>query len=367
MTYFTYDLPGLTPAAMSSAIALKFGPYNPSSGIESRFETYAIYATAENNATAHENFYWYGRAGATYEIVSSSFFDPFLLEIFDNAGKVIAIDDGTVGYGYDHAIFVAPYTGIYYANASWDQGSASLNKAVAIGVWQDVDTIKRLIVNGSEASDRINGALADENFYGFAGNDVVSGGGGSDYFDGGDGLDTMIYADKRSDVIVSKIGENRLTVTNKYIDEGVDTLLNVERVQLVDSALAFDLTGNAGQAFRLYQAAFDRAPDKSGLGYWISQMDHGATLTNVASFFIESTEFRQLYGASPTSSEFVNHLYANILHRVPDPAGAAYWANVLETHAATTANVLASFSESSENQAQVIGTIQNGIEFTPWQ
>jgi hypothetical protein len=35
-------------------------------------------------------------------------------------------------------------------------------------------------------------------------------------------------------------------------------------------AVALDVDGAAGQAYRLYQAAFDRAPDKNGLGYWIN-------------------------------------------------------------------------------------------------
>jgi hypothetical protein len=61
----------------------------------------------------------------------------------------------------------------------------------------------------------------------------------------------------------------------------------------------------------------------------------------------------------------VSKLYANVLHRAPDAAGQAYWLGVLDTGLVSQAGVLASFSDSPENQAQLVGTIQNGFEYTP--
>jgi hypothetical protein len=53
-----------------------------------------------------------------------------------------------------------------------------------------------------------------------------------------------------------------------------------------------------------------------------------------------------------------------VLHRKPDQAGYDYWVKVLDTRAATTANVLAGFGESPENQQQVAAAIANGISYT---
>lgn len=41
-----------------------------------------------------------------------------------------------------------------------------------------------------------------------------------------------------------------------------------------------------------------------------------------------------------------------------------YWMNQIETGLQTRTQVLTGFSESPENQAQVIGVIQHGIEYT---
>jgi hypothetical protein len=146
-----------------------------------------------------------------------------------------------------------------------------------------------------------------------------------------------------------------------------DIVSNVERVQFTDQNIALDINGVGGQAFRVYQAAFNRQPDLAGLGYWINDLDHGLTLTNVAGGFFQSAEFVALYGSStPTDNVLITKLYQNVLHRQPDQAGFDYWASQLKIGGITQAGVLASFSESPENQVQVLGSIQNGIEYTVW-
>jgi hypothetical protein len=129
--------------------------------------------------------------------------------------------------------------------------------------------------------------------------------------------------------------------------------------------VALDVHGTAGEAYRLYQAAFDRTPDKAGLGYWIDAMDKGMTLTQAAAGFAGSAEFAHLYGANASDTQFVQALYQNVLHRAGDSAGADFWLHALGS-SVTRADVLANFSESAENQAQVIGTIQNGIDYLHW-
>jgi hypothetical protein len=142
----------------------------------------------------------------------------------------------------------------------------------------------------------------------------------------------------------------------------------VQRIRFNDAVVALDVgTGAvAGSAYRLYQAAFDRQPDAAGIGYWIGQMDGGRTLQDVASEFLRSAEFQALYGAAPSAESFIGSLYDNVLHRVPDAAGFGYWLGTLRTAGDTPgarADALAAFSESPENQAQVIGAIGNGFAY----
>jgi hypothetical protein len=150
-------------------------------------------------------------------------------------------------------------------------------------------------------------------------------------------------------------------------NEGTDLLFDVERVQFSDGSLALDLEGNAGQAYRLYQASFDRAADGVGLGYWISALDNGYGLKGAALNFINSAEFKAAYGDPSTVSnaQFITLLYANALDRAPDQAGFEFWLNALDNGYARDAT-LVSFSESAESKQNVVGAIENGIEYIPW-
>ena len=208
----------------------------------------------------------------------------------------------------------------------------------------------------------LHGMAGDDTITGSSGADVLDGGAGNDTIDGGAGRDTALYAGKRGDYTVNILADGSATVTTAGPD-GSDHLSQVERLRFGDTMLALDINGDGGQAFRIYQAAFNRTPDPAGLGYWIAQMDSGLSLSDVARGFVQSAEFQSLYGASPSNADIVNRFYANVLHRAPDAAGAAYWTGLLDSHAVTSAIVLAQFSESPENQAALVGVTQHGIAY----
>jgi hypothetical protein len=141
---------------------------------------------------------------------------------------------------------------------------------------------------------------------------------------------------------------------------------NEQRLQFTDANIALDTGAGAigGQAYRLYQAAFNRAPDPGGIGYWINAMDNGATLKQVAQGFVDSPEFKLVYGQSPSNAQIVAKFYDNVLHRVGEASGFNSWVGGLDSKAVTVADVLAGFSESAENQAALVGVIGNGFAFT---
>ncbi|MFZ6746051.1 S8 family serine peptidase [Undibacterium sp. JH2W] len=210
------------------------------------------------------------------------------------------------------------------------------------------------------------GMGGNDTLLGGAGNDTLVGGKGNDSLDGGAGLDTALYGSARSNYVISKNGSN-FTVTDSSTVNGTDSLSNIERLVFSDAAVALDINGVAAQAYRIYQAAFARKPDLAGLGYWIADMDKGSSLTTVAAGFFQSKEFQNLYGVNPGNDKLITLLYANVLHRAPDQAGMDYWRAELNSGHITAAGVLASFSESQENQLQVIGSIQNGIDYLAYQ
>jgi hypothetical protein len=192
----------------------------------------------------------------------------------------------------------------------------------------------------------------------------------NDPIDGGGGIDTF-YANGRSTGFkLSKADSGLLSITDLSGLGGSDTLTNVERIRFDDVNVAVDIDGAAGKAYRLYKAAFNRDPmqgDRQGLGYWIAQVDAGMELPEVAARFIDSSEFRQIYGSTPSNAEFLTKVYQNVLGRNPDPSGYEWWLNELNTNPLKTkAKVLADFSESPENQSALVSLVANGIAYDPW-
>jgi Domain of unknown function (DUF4214) len=195
-----------------------------------------------------------------------------------------------------------------------------------------------------------------------AGDDVITVLAGKNSIQGGAGFDTAIIAGRRADFHTEKAGSWHVVIRP---DGGHNAgLQSVERVLFDDAGVAFDIDGHAGQAYRLYAAALGRAPEAAGMGYWISMLDGGASLRDVAGGFMASPEFGLLVGAHADDTTFVTKLYNNVLHRAPEAEGLAYWKDML-AGGASRASVLVGFSESPENQAQVIGSIQDGIDFVP--
>jgi subtilisin-like proprotein convertase family protein len=217
-----------------------------------------------------------------------------------------------------------------------------------------------LIANA--AGSILRGMDGNDTLTGGAGFDTLEGGIGTDILSGAGGIDKAVY---KLDFAAYQLAKTTTgwTVKASTGNEGTDVLASVERLQFHDKMVALDYNGVAGQAYRIYQAAFNRTPDGGGLGFWLDQMDKGMSLNNVALYFVQSNEFKQAYGEHPASGDIVNRFYQNVLHRAPDAAGAAFWTDILDQKRLSTAEVLSQFSESAENQAALIGVIENGISY----
>jgi Domain of unknown function (DUF4214) len=217
-------------------------------------------------------------------------------------------------------------------------------------------------------------------FLGYDGNDRFYAYGSTEFgdiFHGGDGVDSLIYSSSVNNYSITASTSIWNPMTEKAESAGYFIRDNtgrdgdvqvseVERLIFSDSAIAFDISGTAGQAYRIYEAVLGRAPDLVGLGYWIHDMDNGVSLTTIASGFIASKEFKDKYGTNPSFDTYVNLLYQNILGRAPDDKGLNYWVSNMQKGIDTPAAVLASFSEGFENTLNVAPDISQGIYYTPW-
>jgi hypothetical protein len=197
----------------------------------------------------------------------------------------------------------------------------------------------------------------------FSGNDIIYSGndGGFAHVDGGSGVDTIVYRGLRSSYSINSQPNGSVVVSDTISNrDGIDTLINVERLQFSDSVLALDGQGNAGNAYRLYQAAFNRTPDTGGLSYWTHGLDIGIDIQTISQGFVNSAEFRQVYGSSPTNAHIIDLFYQNVLGRAGEPSGISYWQGVLN-RGVSIAEVLQGFAGSPENHSHVDPIIAQGI------
>jgi V8-like Glu-specific endopeptidase len=245
------------------------------------------------------------------------------------------------------------YAGLFTSGTwSWLQGAMSANDSLLGSV--PASTPSGLVYTGNATSETWSGG---------AGWDIFTGNGGNDQIDGAVGVDTAFFSGIRVGYAVS-VSNGVVTVADSVNGrDGTDTLLSVERVRFADVSLAFDVNGSAGQAYRLYQASFNRAPDIGGLGFQMKALDDGLNLAQLAGNFLQSPEFSATYG-NLSNEQFVTQLYANVLHRGPDAGGLAYHVGHLDSAVIARHDVLMQFSESPENQAALIGAMQNGMTYT---
>jgi len=185
---------------------------------------------------------------------------------------------------------------------------------------------------------------------------------------GGSGVESVAFYGASTNFNIKLTGTTATTVDNVG-GYGSNTIINVERLKFTDATVALDIGPSqiAGSAYMLYQAAFNRTPDKEGLGYWMKQMDSGMNINTVALYFMGEAEFKAAYGGSnPSVNTLVNLLYNNALHRTADAEGLSFWQTQINTGAYKINQVLAYFATSDENATYVTPLVAQGINYVQY-
>ena len=162
--------------------------------------------------------------------------------------------------------------------------------------------------------------------------------------------DVVVFQRPRQDYTIQQT-VNGFSVTDKVGAEGTKNVSTTATLQFADQSITLDVDGNAAQIYRVFKAAFNRVPDLDGLGFWIHQMDKGASLLDIANEFVRSAEFSSVYGAAATNAQIVDRYYKNVLGRAGEDDGVTYWNKLLDDRSATTADVLLEFSNSAEKKS----------------
>ncbi|MBL8583884.1 MAG: DUF4214 domain-containing protein [Rhizobiaceae bacterium] len=264
------------------------------------------------------------------------------------------LDDlGTFDIQAIQAIYGGPSAdGTQVSAWNWDQKTETLTQ---------IGSAETEILIGTNANDIIDTAGGQDAVSTKGGDDVVTVRANGVQANLGTGFDTVIVDYSRDQIAFidsDDAGTYFYAASGNQDDTSV--FFGVERFDFGDETLAMDLDGNAGQAYRLYQAAYDREPDRAGVSFWTGVLDAGNGLQFVADHFVTAAEFIERYGADTSDTDYVDLLYNNVLDRVPDQEGYDFWVGKMDA-GLTRADMLIEFSESDENQAKVFGDIDQGI------
>jgi hypothetical protein len=110
-----------------------------------------------------------------------------------------------------------------------------------------------------------------------------------------------------------------------------------------------EFQGDGALVVTAYIGAFNRDPDYAGFTYWMNQIKQGlANQSTMLATFITSPEFLAIYG-STTNTQFVTLVYQNVLGRAPDTTGLNYWLGQLNG-GVSRASMLQAFLNGAEFQ-----------------
>ncbi|SMX35814.1 DUF4214 domain-containing protein [Maliponia aquimaris] len=231
-----------------------------------------------------------------------------------------------------------PGNDVYHVDSELDvvieragEGHDLIHSSVSFRLWADAPEVEDLILTGSAAIDGIGNGL-DNRLIGNGAANRLDGARGRDWLEGGGGDDTLI-GQAGADTLLGGAGDDQL--------HG-------------DQVGGATMTYACGQAFRLYQATLDRAPDAKGFYYWSEQLQAGANFFDVVGGFVTSPEFRAVYGPL-SDADFVELLYNNVLDRASDASGKTVWMGHL-ANGQSREYVVTHFAESPEFRAMTAGT-----------
>lgn len=146
---------------------------------------------------------------------------------------------------------------------------------------------------------------------------------------------------------------------------GVDTLHSIERIRFQDKALAFDMSGTAGQVARILGVVFgkDAVTNPGAAGVGLYYMD---TLGFSYEALMQLAMDVRL-GPGASSGAVVDMLYANVVEQAPPKADRDYFAGLIDSHVCTAAALAVWVADTDLNAAHIhlTGLAQTGLVYQP--
>jgi len=115
--------------------------------------------------------------------------------------------------------------------------------------------------------------------------------------------------------------------------------------------MAFPTPAMRTDVAKLYVAMFGRAPDTTGLGYWVNKLANGDSLATVAQDMYNVDAARAYYPSFASAQEIIQSYYQNVLGRAGDAEGIAYWTKELESGKETIGKVFVNIMQATADYA----------------
>ena len=213
---------------------------------------------------------------------------------------------------------------------------------------------------GSAFADNLHGNDVNNVINGGAGNDQITGGGGNDNIDGGIGIDIAIFSGASKGYKISTEATSVL-VTGDAITDGIDTLLNIERIRFSDKSIAIDLNGNAGISAKVIGAVLGKTQvqNSSYVGLGLSYLDKGMSYSDLSALALTAV------GAT-TKDAVVSTLWKNVIGTDATAEIKAPYIKML-TDGMKVGDLVVLAADTSFNTTNInlVGLAQTGIEYLP--
>lgn len=277
-----------------------------------------------------------------------------IYKLVDSDGQSLKtiVDDG----GHDIVDCSALSSGVrvnLVDGTTWDIGltkdgvQATNNMATAIGSFLE----------------SVVGTAFDDVLIGNAHNNQFTPGKGNDWIEGGEGLDTIYLPEQKTNYVLGD-SENALELWSVNTVTGLKYLTDIERLVFSDSAVAWDLDGNAGLVAKILGAVFGPDAVKNTLyaGIGLDLMDGGFSYSQLMGLAIDTK-----LGIGASHAQVIDMLYKNLTKTPADSTAIAYWSGLLDqglfSHESLA--IMAAELDLNKQNINLTGLVDTGLEYMP--
>jgi hypothetical protein len=174
------------------------------------------------------------------------------------------------------------------------------------------------ILEGGQGNDQLYGGDGNYELHVGKGDDTLIGGLGDDWIDGGDGTDTVIWGSSSINY------QLRPTVTgwqvaDKTGTDGIDTLINVEKLQFSDRVVIVESKSHASYAnlpaelYQFFITAFNAAPGVTYMDQLAEAYNYGLSVKEIVDIFTTKPQFTSVYAPTLSNQDLATQLVNNII------------------------------------------------------